>query len=633
MVFPKLLGLRARGGPCETVGVVPIEIGSKVRLAETWTRNGRQDDFDKTFNPGTIGMPYRKEAKRIGLPIDMNSMELASFHAAGGGGLFVADIDHDVFNRKAPVQLTMSLNSIEGFWVAELPPGVVVNTPRVAVGAHPDGDWHAAVDYYVEKRRQVGQPFPRQPAWFADQGAIYTHSAGGAGGMYLANTHPVNLADGGIHTWFEASGSWFGAIPMSPAGLAPAGAPLAAVARNDKDEDVFVVDDRGAISWTAMRNNGAWGPTLAITAAGVAPAGGWLTAVVRNAQQIDLFYIGTDRGLWTTFGLGNDAQSWHSIKLSAGPVARSGAPLAAVTRNGRDVDVFFVDEEGAVRWTFERNNGAWLSTPRKLTSDRTCSVPSQLAAAARNAVQTDVFFVDVNKKVTTLFKTTAADDGPWTLLSLSAALAPADAGIAVVARDGRDEDVFVVGDRGAVQHLEMRNNGAWSSPAPLDVGGQRDAFAPAGAPLTAVVTRAGRIDLFFADSDGALMRLFKAGADPWVRLGGTPALFTVPAAGTAAVVRNAGQLDVFVVFKGKLRSFRELPKLLDEARRWARTSSICTTIGRVGPASTPMPRVGDPKPRCSRRIGTRGTTGRVTISAANRPSLRASRRFTNAAAG
>jgi hypothetical protein len=36
---------------------------------------------------------------------------------------------------------------------------------------------------------------------------------------------------------------------------------------------------------------------------------------------------------------------------------------------------------------------------------------------------------------------------------------------------------------------------------------------------------------------------------------GTPSLFTTAAAATAAVIRNATLLDVFVVFKGRLRSF------------------------------------------------------------------------------
>lgn len=134
-----------------------------------------------------------------------------------------------------PPQLTMSLLGIAGFWVAELRPGMSVETPHIAIGVHPDGDWHAAVDYYVEKHRQQAWQFPLQPDWFAEQAAIYTHSGDGAGGMYLSNTIE-NLTDGAIGTYFEAGDTWpeWGPIPISHAGLAPAGAPLAVVMRREK---------------------------------------------------------------------------------------------------------------------------------------------------------------------------------------------------------------------------------------------------------------------------------------------------------------------------------------------------------------------------------------------------------------
>ena len=54
MVMPKILGLRARGSPCDTFGMIPMEIGSNVRLAGTLARNGKPDEFDGTYNPGTI---------------------------------------------------------------------------------------------------------------------------------------------------------------------------------------------------------------------------------------------------------------------------------------------------------------------------------------------------------------------------------------------------------------------------------------------------------------------------------------------------------------------------------------------------------------------------------------------------
>ena len=56
-----------------------MEIGSNVRLVGTLVENGKPDEKDGSYNPGTVGMPYRREAKRVGLPTSMNTMELACF--------------------------------------------------------------------------------------------------------------------------------------------------------------------------------------------------------------------------------------------------------------------------------------------------------------------------------------------------------------------------------------------------------------------------------------------------------------------------------------------------------------------------------------------------------------------------
>lgn len=575
MVYPRLLDLRTWPPvqPSAAHGMVPMEIGRNVPLAGLngpWCDNGIE-------RPGTVGMPYIGEAKRIGLPTSMNTMELASYHSVDGGGLFVADIDNDVERAKAPVQLTMSLKGVAGFWVAELKPGVAVETPRVAIGVHPDGDWHAAVDYYVEKHRQ-GWRFPQQPAWFDDQAAIYTHSGGGAGGMYLSNTIE-NLADGAIGTYFEVDGVWppAGPVPISHAGLAPAGAPLAVAVRPAKGEDLFVVDRFGALAWTPMRG-GVWGSTRQITPPDVVPVPGWLAAVARHDEQVDVFFVDKSGALRSVYGPAADALSWHAFQLSKTGSFPAGAPVAAITRHHRDVDVFAVDNDRAVCWTYARNNGPWLAEPLKITKDRICASRSHLVALPRNPVQTDIFFIDADGRMATVFKTTSADDvRQWKIASWGDRLAPAGAAIAAIVRKkgnnefANDEDVFVVGDGGAIQHTAMRNNGGWSVPAPLTVGNERVGFAPAGAPITAVATTTERTDLFFVDGAGALVRLCRTGAGPWER-SRTPdppslPLYSVPQAATAAAIRNAQQLDVFLVMQGRLRSFRDLPNLLREARQ------------------------------------------------------------------
>ncbi len=56
--------------------------------------------------------------------------------------------------------------------------------PKSAIGVHPDGDWHSAVIYYVRQHRSHWD-FPEIPAWFRDQGAIYSFSGAGAGSIFM----------------------------------------------------------------------------------------------------------------------------------------------------------------------------------------------------------------------------------------------------------------------------------------------------------------------------------------------------------------------------------------------------------------------------------------------------------------
>ena len=611
MVVPKILGLRVRGGPCDTVGMVSMEIGSNVRLAGTLVENGKPDEKDGTYNPGTVGMPYRREAKRVGLPTDMNTMELACFYDAAGGGLFIADIDHDVESGVAPVQLTVSLLGVEGYWVSELPPSKTINLPRLAIGVHSEGDWHEAVDYYLAKHRgREGWTFPPPPAWFRDQGAIYTHSGGGAGGMYLSNTIE-NLPDGAVATFFEVDGKWppAGPVPFTQAGLAPAGAPLAVAVRDDKHEDLFVVDRSGAIAWASMRDNGPWRfPAVRITPEQFAPVGAALVAVARHGQQVDVFVVSSwDGAVWTVFGPAITGKPWHMTRVSEANIARPGAPLAAITRGGQDVDVFVVDHQGAVRWTFERGNGPWLGQTRQITTDNTCVGGGNLVALVRNPVQTDVFFIDAGGRIATVFKTTPADDGRWETARVSEWLTRAGAGIAATTRHGKDEDVFVLGNWGDIQHTAMRDNRGWSPPTALEVpdgdgGLQRDGFAPAGAPITALAGP-NRTDLFFVDGNGALAQVVQdQDTAEWRRPDVAPSLnlFTAPGAATAAVTRNSRQADVFLVTKGRLRSFIELPDLLSEARSlgtdivylwdyWEGTPQVGADASGAGPLAPLQP--------------------------------------------
>jgi hypothetical protein len=593
-VLPKLIGLRARGNhPFGTLGMVPIEIGSTVPLLPLYL-NFELDPMQDGYNAGTMGMPYRGEAKRIGLPTSMNAMEVVDYFAPEGGGLFVADIEHDVRGGVAPIQLTLSILGVEGFWVAQIPPGGVVYAPRLAIGVHHYGDWHQAVDYYVSKHR--GRPnwqFPKAPAWFRGQGSIYSPTGGGGGGVYLANTIE-NLPHGAVATTFGTLGpandvgerflEWppMGPIPLTEAGLAPAGAPVAVAVRKNKDEDLFVVNDVGALAWTYERDNGSWKfPTTPITPHHLAPPGARLAAVARHDEQIDVFVVGADGALWTIYGPATDVNSWTAVPLSAPGLSMPGAGVAAITRDRKHVDVFVLDTNGALRWTYERDNGAWLLAPQQITSSGLSTAGGNLAALARNFDQTDVFLVDADGKITTIYKTTRRDDGRWETTRLGQPVAGGGGGgIAAIAREGRHEDVFTIGISERVYHTAMRNNGAWSNPVPIAAISESNSkapprsekFASEGAPITAVAHPL-ETDLFFIDHSGRMVRLFQErallefNAKPWREMdnpGPTIAGFSTPGGATAAVLRG-GQEDVFLVTKGRIRSFRELPKFLEEA--------------------------------------------------------------------
>jgi len=127
-VMPLVRGVVTPGSAAQRRFVVPQELGAVVA---------------DTAGP-SIGMELNLE---VGLPTSMNSMELASFYdALGGGGLFFADLDGDVEQGVSPLQMLAWPAEVNGFWIALIQPGQSVNVPRLAIGVHHGGDWREAVD-------------------------------------------------------------------------------------------------------------------------------------------------------------------------------------------------------------------------------------------------------------------------------------------------------------------------------------------------------------------------------------------------------------------------------------------------------------------------------------------------------
>lgn len=121
---------------------------------------------------------------KIGLPTAMNFMEFASVYDPHTGGVFFVDAEGRAETNLAPLQFHLTGDTVAGHWRTTLNPHEEKSLPTFAIGVHSDGDWHQAVDYYLKQHRPHWS-FPEIPAWFRDQGAIYSFSGAGAGSIYM----------------------------------------------------------------------------------------------------------------------------------------------------------------------------------------------------------------------------------------------------------------------------------------------------------------------------------------------------------------------------------------------------------------------------------------------------------------
>jgi hypothetical protein len=406
-VFPKIVGLSAPGDASRAMGAVPTEIGGVAPLAAG------------VFP--TLGMPFKSKLDLdVGLPRSMNPIAIATiFDPNGKGGLYFADVDGDPDAGVPALQFTLSAKEVDGFWVGEIPPGSSVSVSRLAIGVYHTGDWHNAVDYWLQRHGQRIH-FPAIPEWLRNQSAIYSFAGGGAGGIYLGRDDPPAfhlpgppLANGQLITSFEVNdGSWTDKppLPLTTANVAPPGAHISGIARNSSQEDVFFVANDGSVQTLFEHQDAPWNDPIALTGTGFARPGGYTAHVKRNALQEDLFFVGTDDQVWTVFER-NDKPWSPPIRLSfvAGGLAPAGGGIAAVKRNDRQEDVFVVGHDGAIWTLFELDDNPF-SDPIRLTG-RGFAIPGQpLVAVKRNARHVDLFLCGVDGAIWTLFE---LDDNPF----------------------------------------------------------------------------------------------------------------------------------------------------------------------------------------------------------------------------
>jgi hypothetical protein len=591
LVLPKIRGLVGPPGAA-LMGCVPRELGSVAPLRDS----------------PIVGMKFEIDK---GLPTAMNTMEVASVYDRDGGGVFFADTDGDLNRGVAPLQFNLSAGEVVAFWIAHIPPGGQVRTPTLGIGVHPSGDWRQAVDFYLRANASRLQSFPDTPAWFREAGAIYTFAGGGAGSIYLEQGPPSQLGDGAVFsTWERGDGKWRDGlaapagpfdprnlpVQISPSGFTPAGAPLLAIAQNDVQVDVIAVGSDGALWATWESGGGAWRDGRAgrmparISPPGVAQPGAPLSAAKQNDRQLDVFWAGNDGAIWVTWEAGDSA--WRDGLDGRDPrpitpkgFAVPGSATAAAKQNSAQLDVFWVREDGAVWVTWEAGDSAWRDGsnngyPVRVSPSGLAPPGAPLAAILQNEHQLDVFVVGVDRAI---WLTWEADDGPWRegdegrgpARVTPPGLFPPGAHVAAARQNDRQLVVFAIGNDGAVWASWEVDDGPWRdgaagrAPARVTPAG----LAPPGAPLVAAKQNPSQLNVFFVDHDGAIRVTFERNDSPWTDgmdgrpepFAVTPKGFALPGAGVAAILRPDGQMEAYTVAPGRITSFRELYKLLEEA--------------------------------------------------------------------
>jgi len=579
VVMPKIRGLITEDNAAQMMGAVPQEVGSVIPMT----------------SDAIVGMRFGSDLSlSVGLPTSYNNMELASlYNPLQGGGVFFCDVDGDVMNGPPPLQFNLSAVEVVAFWIGNVSSSSPAQLSGLAIGVHPTGDWHTAVDFYTTLHR-FRWTFPTTPAWFRDAPAIYAPTPITAGSIFLVQEWQF-LADGTVwNTWEDNNGPWkdgcclpyfLNGTPaqISPAAFAPSGALLQVAMQNSTQLDVFAVGANGAIVVTWEARNGVWqngrnktAPAM-ITPPGYAAPGGSLACGQQGDDQLDVFFV-RDGNIWVTWERGDtawtDGLPGHAapVPITTSNLGPPDASLIAAKLSDTQLNVFFVDIYGAIRTVQVDGYGTW--------QEQTISGPDQFAPGASLAViaqgggQASLFAISDFDTIVVFNKT---QDTGWPLPTPASppGFASPTSWLAAAIQSPNQLDVFVVRADGAVW-VSWGIGNSWTDG---NLGGNPQPITPKnltapGAPIATAKQGDNQLDVFVAGAFYAIWVTSQAGDSAWTdgasgRPGPanvTPFGYVPNGGGVAAFPRSSTHVDAFAVGFGRIQSFLDLPRLLCEAQ-------------------------------------------------------------------
>jgi hypothetical protein len=155
---------------------------------------------------------------------------------------------------------------------------------------------------------------------------------------------------------FSVSGGTWQTGTLTGQNFAPAGAPVAIGNQDSNQLDVFTFDTHGTLQ--VVWYKGAWFGPAPLSAAGEAFNANLATAM-QGASQLDVFFVGSNgalRGAWVT-KVGATWGAWNApVNLTATSYAPAGAPVSPALWPSNQLDVFYVNNDGALA-------ASWVAIP------------------------------------------------------------------------------------------------------------------------------------------------------------------------------------------------------------------------------------------------------------------------------
>jgi hypothetical protein len=316
------------------------------------------------------------------------------------------------------------------------------------------------------------------------------------------------------------------------------GAPIAAANQGSDQVDVFYIDQAGGVRVSWVGGNADWDGPAALTGPNTAPSGGAVTTGQQgDGDQLDLFFVdntGAVNVMWV-----GESGPWQRATITGAGSAPAGANLCTGRQGGNQLDLFWVDAAGAVNVMWVGATGPWQRA--------TISGPGSAPAGAflctghqGDGDQLDLFWVDGNGAVNVMW---VGATGPWKHDKLTGNGAAQPGAPLCTGRQGSDQlDLFWVDAAGAVNVMWVGATGPWQRATIAGAGS-----APAGAFLcTGHQGDGDQLDLFWVDAAGAVNVMWVGATGPWKR--NTLAGVSAHPGGALATARQSGsQLDLFFV--------------------------------------------------------------------------------------